>query len=58
MFNKLEGTKRESVIPDAEESTCFWSDIWDQAVVQKENRLEYEGGKWTGRADGTRWHAY
>ena len=27
LFNKLEGTKRESVIPDAEESTCFWSDI-------------------------------
>ena len=32
-FNELEGTQRESVITDAEESRRFWSDIWDQAVT-------------------------
>ena len=37
MFNKLEGTQLESVIPDAEESRRFWSDIWDQAVTHREN---------------------
>ena len=58
MFNELEGTKRESVIPDAEEGTCVWSDIWNPAVMHKENRLVEEGGKWTGRAGGTRWHPY
>ena len=31
LFNELEGTQRESVITDAEESRRFWSDIWDQA---------------------------
>ena len=33
LFNELEGTQRESVITDAEESRRFWSDIWDQAVA-------------------------
>ena len=33
----MEGAQRESVIPDAEESGCFWSDIWDQAVTHREN---------------------
>ena len=33
LFNELEGTQRESVITDAEESRRFWSDIWDQAVT-------------------------
>ena len=35
LFNELEGTQRESVIPDAEESRRFWSDIWDQAVTHR-----------------------
>ena len=25
------------MIPDAEESRRFWSDIWDQAVTHREN---------------------
>ena len=33
LLNELEGTQRESVITDAEESRRFWSDIWDQAVA-------------------------
>ena len=37
MFDKLEGTQLESVIPDAEESRRFWSEIWDQAVMHREN---------------------
>ena len=37
LFNELEGAQRESVIPDAEESGRFWSDIWDQAVTHREN---------------------
>ena len=37
MFDKLEGTQLESVIPDAEESRRFWSDIWDQAVTHRES---------------------
>ena len=28
LFNELEGTQRENVIPDAEESRRFWSDTW------------------------------
>ena len=37
LFNKLEGTQRESVIRDAEESKHFWSVIWDQEVTHREN---------------------
>ena len=37
LFNELEGAQRESVIPDAEESRRFWSDIWDQVVTHREN---------------------
>ena len=37
MFHELEGRQRESVIPDTEESRRFWSDIWDQAVMHREN---------------------
>ena len=33
LFNELEGTQRESVIPDIEKSRRFWSDTWDQAVM-------------------------
>ena len=39
LFNELEGTQRESVIPDAEESRRFCSDIWVQEVIYRE--------KWT-----------
>ena len=28
---------KESVIPNTEESRYFWSDIWDQAVMHREN---------------------
>ena len=60
----MEGPQRESVILDAEESRCFWSDIWDQAVVrqinktQTEHRLVEEGGEQIRRASSTRWHTY
>ena len=37
LLNEFEGTQRESVITDAEESRRFWSDIWDQAVAYREN---------------------
>ena len=37
LFNELQGAQRESVIPDAEESRRFWSDIWDQVVTHREN---------------------
>ena len=37
LSHESEGTQRESVIPDAQESRRFWSDIWDQAVTHREN---------------------
>ena len=37
LFNKLEGTQRESLIPEVEESRRFWSDIWAQALTHREN---------------------
>ena len=37
LFKELEETQRKSVIPDAEESKRFSSDIWDQAVTCIEN---------------------
>ena len=37
LFDELDGVERETVVPDAEESTCFWSDIWDKQVKHKEN---------------------
>ena len=40
LFNELEGTQRESVIPDVEESRRFWSDMWDQTVTLRENTDE------------------
>ena len=54
LFNELEETQRANVIPDAEESRWFWSDIWDQVVTQKNHRLVEEGRDSTGRADSTR----
>ena len=37
LFDELKGTQRESVIPDAEESRHFWSDIWADVVTHREN---------------------
>ena len=56
LFNELEGTRRESVIPDAEKSRRFCSDIWDQAVTHKENtdwlrEVENELGELTVQDD-------
>ena len=56
LFNKLEGTQRESVIPDAEESRHFWRDILDQAVMYRENtdwlrKIENELGELTVQDD-------
>ena len=36
LVNELEETQRESLIPDAEESRRFLSDIWDQRVMHSE----------------------
>ena len=33
----MERTQRKNVIPDAEQSRQFWSDIRDEVVTQKEN---------------------
>ena len=38
LFNELEGTQRESVIPDIEKSRRFWGDTWDQVVMYRENK--------------------
>ena len=37
MFNELDGVEGETVVPDAEKSNRFWSNIWDQQVKHKEN---------------------
>ena len=37
LFEELDGVERETVVPDAEESTRFWSEIWDNPVKHKEN---------------------
>ena len=37
MFIELEETKRERLIPDAEASRRFWSDVWDLAMTHGEN---------------------
>ena len=56
LFYELEGAQRESVILDAEESRRFWSDIWDQTVMHRENtdwlrRVENELGVLTVQDD-------
>ena len=56
LFNKLERTQRKSVIPDAEASRRFWSDIRDQAVTHRENtdwlkKVENELGELTVQDD-------
>ena len=35
--DELHGVEKETVVPDAEESTRFWSDIWEKPVKHKEN---------------------
>ena len=47
---------RESVIRNTEESRYFWSDIWDQAMVHRENtdwlrKAENELGELTVQDD-------
>ena len=37
LFDELDEVERETVVPDAEESTRFWSYIWDKPVKHKEN---------------------
>ena len=37
LFDELDGMGREIIVPDAEESTQFWSNIWDNPVKHKEN---------------------
>ena len=32
LFEELEGKTHETIVPDAEESKQFWSEIWDQPV--------------------------
>ena len=37
LFDELDGVERETVESDAEESTRFWSNIWDKPVKHKDN---------------------
>ena len=37
LFDELDGVETETVVPDAEESTRFWSNIWGKPVKHKEN---------------------
>ena len=37
LFDELYGKERETVLPDTEESTRFWSNIWGKPVKNKEN---------------------
>ena len=37
MFDQLNRVERETVVPDAEESTLFRSDIWEKPVKHKES---------------------
>nr|XP_027229447.1 uncharacterized protein LOC113821177 [Penaeus vannamei] len=37
LFDELDGVEREMVVPDAEESTKIWSEIWDNSVKHKKN---------------------
>lgn len=37
LFEELDRVEKQTVVPDAEESTRFWSDIWDKPVKHKEN---------------------
>ena len=37
LFDESDGVERETVVPDAEESTRFWSNIWGKPEKHKEN---------------------
>ena len=37
LFDEFDGVKGETVVPDAEESTRFWSNIWAKPVKHKKN---------------------
>ena len=37
LFNELDRVERETVVPNAEESTRFWSNIWSKLVKHDEN---------------------
>ena len=38
LFNEIEGiSKGDDVVPDAEESQTFWSDIWDNPIKHNED---------------------
>ena len=37
LFDELDGVERKTVVPDAEESTRFWSNIWGKPVKHKDN---------------------
>ncbi|XP_037787453.1 uncharacterized protein LOC119583012 [Penaeus monodon] len=37
LFEELDRVEKQTVVPDAEESTRFWSDIWDKPVKHKDN---------------------
>ena len=37
LFDELDGVERETAVPDGEESTCFWSNIWGKLVKHEEN---------------------
>ena len=37
LFDELDGVERETVVPDTEESTRVWSNIWGKSVKHKEN---------------------
>ena len=37
LFDELDRVERETVVPDAEESTRFWSNIWGKLVKNEEN---------------------
>ena len=37
LFEELDGVEMETVVPDAEESTRFWSNIWGKLVKHQEN---------------------
>ena len=37
LFYELDGVERETVVPDTEESTRFWSNMWGKLVKHEEN---------------------
>ena len=37
LFDELEGKTKETIVPDAEQSREFWSEIWDKPLKHNEN---------------------